>query len=100
MAVVAQSFAQTRKDLSNLIGVEMVKEAIDQNEVEPIPRDRVSVKYIGGYKGAPVTASGVLDVALVHVDPKIAGVGEVLGVCSRAASDVEHSTDGAQVVVR
>src|SRR4029077_13260601 len=98
MAIRSQDQIQARQNVKRILVVKMVKKAIDQNKIEGLSSDAVQLTRVSHPKITAVLPPGVPDVVFIYINSEIIHVNEVLRICPRAASHVEHTACSTKVV--
>jgi hypothetical protein len=91
--------AQRGEDAAGVGVVDVVEEAVHEHEVELPLEPGEAAGDVRGDEFLPEPPACVLDVARIQVDADVLRVQEVRGVGPRAACDVEHAADAAEIVV-
>ena len=98
MAIRGQPQIQTGQNFDHILGVQMMKETVDQNEIEGFLADAVELTRIGRQEFTAVSSPGVLDVAFIYINSEIIRVSEVPCIRTGAAGHVEHAAGTTQVI--
>ena len=91
MPFVAQELVDAPQRLASLPDGQVMKEAVDKNEVKPFAKQEVRSGTVGYYEAPFVAISSPLDVRPVDVDPRIRARDELVSVCSGPARQIEHA---------
>src|ERR1041384_3226697 len=94
--VGVEQAAAPAQDRARVLGVDVMQERIDEDEVEAIAAEVVPGD-VGGNEGAAVAPPRVLDVAGIPIDADVIAMGEEAGVDAGSATHVEHPPHRPQI---
>jgi len=98
VAAVAQQVRQMREQTARRRGVDVMEQAVDEDEIEALVSWHLEARHIAHLEGSSVAAPRVADVALVLVDAEIVHVSELRRIGPRAAADIQDAADIVQII--
>lgn len=97
--VVGKERPEMRENMMGGGCINMMQEAVYQNEIEPLSYDRI-VCDISYYEVAAPAPPRVVDVTFVRIYAQIIGAIEMMEIGRRTATNVQHPPDRPQVIMR
>src|SRR5262249_47741064 len=99
MAIVGQEGVQVRKDTQCIRCVDVVQNAVDEDEIEALSRFNRILRHIRDNEGTFVALARIFDVPLIEVNPKILVVCKVCSICTWSTPYIQHPPYFSYVVV-
>jgi hypothetical protein len=97
--IFGEQSTQVRKNTTAILRIDVVKEAVHQDKVEPLVRWDLISRGIGNDKFATMTASSIIDICRIAINANVVRVSKVARICSRTASHIEDPMNLPQIVM-